>query len=62
MCYCYVNGIDATNTVLRERFGVADKNKATVSRIIRDTVEKGYIRLYDDSKAPRYYKYIPYWA
>ena len=62
VCYCYVNGIDATNTVLRERFGVADKNKATVSRIIRDTVEKGYIRLYDDSTAPRYYKYIPYWA
>ena len=47
---------------VRERFGVADKNKATVSRIIRDTVEKGYIRLYDDSTAPRYYKYIPYWA
>ena len=62
VCYCYVNGIDATNTVLRDRFGVADKNKATVSRIIKDTVEKGYIRLYDESTAPRYYKYVPYWA
>lgn len=62
VCYCYVNGIDATNTVLRDRFGVADKNKATVSRIIKDTVEKGYIRLYDETTAPRYYKYVPYWA
>ena len=26
------------------------------------TVEKGYIRLYDDTTAPRYYKYVPYWA
>lgn len=62
VCYCYVNGIDATNTALRDRFGVEDKNKATVSRIIKDTVEKGYIRLYDESTAPRYYKYVPYWA
>ena len=62
VCYCYVNGIDVTNAVLRERFGVIDKNKAIVSRIIKDTVEKGYIRLYDDTTAPRYYKYVPYWA
>ena len=62
VCYCYVNGIDATNAVLRERFGVSEKNKATVSRIIKDTVEKGYIRLYDETTAPRYYKYLPYWA
>jgi hypothetical protein len=57
-----VNGIDATNAVLRERFGVQEKNKATVFRIIKDTVDKGYIRLYDESTAPRYYKYVPYWA
>ena len=62
ICYCYVNGIDATNAVLRDRFGVQEKNKATVSRIIKDTVDRGYIRLYDRSTAPRYYKYVPYWA
>ena len=62
ICYCNVNGIDATNAELRERFGVQEKNKATISRIIRDTVDKGMIRLYDESTAPRYYKYVPYWA
>ncbi|MBQ9490122.1 MAG: hypothetical protein IJU80_09340 [Lachnospiraceae bacterium] len=62
VCYCYVNGIDALNAALRERFGVEEKNKAVVSRIIKDTVGKGYIRLYDDTTAPRYYKYVPYWA
>ncbi len=62
VCYCYVNGIDATNTVLRERFGVSEKNKAIVSRIIKETVDKGLIRLYDDATAPRYYKYVPYWS
>ncbi len=62
VCYCYVNGMDATNTILRERFGVSEKNKATISRIIKDTVDNGLIRLYDDTTAPRYYRYIPYWA
>lgn len=62
VCYCYVNGMDATNAALRERFGIADKNKATVSRIIKETASRGYIRLYDDTTAPRYYKYVPYWA
>lgn len=62
VCYCYVNGIDATNAVLRERLGVTEKNKAVVSRIIKETVEKGYIRLFDETTAPRYYRYIPYWA
>lgn len=62
VCYCYVNGINATNSVLRERLGVSENNKAVVSRIIKDAVEKGYIRLFDDSTAPRYYRYVPYWA
>ena len=62
VCYCYVNGIDATNSVLRERFGAEDKNKSMISRIIKETVENGYIRLYDETTAPRYYKYVPYWS
>lgn len=62
VCYCYVNGIEATNAALRDRLGVNEKNKAIVSRIIKETVEKRYIRLFDNTTAPRYYRYIPYWA
>ena len=36
-----------TNTTLRERFGIDSKNSALASRIIRDTVEQGLIRLSD---------------
>ena len=32
-CYCYVNEIEVANAVLRERFGVEEKNKAIISRI-----------------------------
>ena len=48
--------------MLRERFGVDEKNKAIVSRIIKDTMEVGYIKLSDESAAPKMRRYVPYWA
>ena len=50
------------NTILRERFGVEAKNKATVSRIIKDTVDSGLIKLANENSAPKLRRYIPYWA
>ena len=47
-----------TNTTLRERFGIDSKNSALASRIIRDTVEQGLIRLSDPSASRKYSKYI----
>lgn len=61
-CYCYVNEIPVSNSVLRERFGVEPQNKAIVSRIIKDTMEAGIIKLNDESAAPKMRRYIPYWA
>ena len=59
---CYINEIEVANAVLRERFGVDGKNKAIVSRIIKDTIEAGYIKLSDESAAPKMRRYVPYWA
>lgn len=61
-CYCYVNEIEVANVVLRERFNVDEKNKAIISRIIRDTIEAGYIKLSDENAAPKMRRYVPYWA
>lgn len=61
-CYCYVNEIPVSNAVLRERFGVEKRNKAIVSRIIKDTMESGFIKLADENAAPKLRRYIPYWA
>ena len=61
-CYCYVNEIEVSNSVLRERFGVDEKNKAIISRIIKETKESGYIKLSDENAAPKMRRYIPYWA
>ncbi len=43
-------------------FGLEDNQKAKASRIIKDTTEKGWIKPVDKDTAPRYMRYIPYWA
>ena len=45
-----------------KRFGLEDNQKAKASRIIKDTTEKGWIKPVDKDTAPRYMRYIPYWA
>jgi predicted HTH transcriptional regulator len=61
-CYCYVNEIEVANAVLRDRFGIEEKNKAVVSRIIKDTMDAGLLKLSDENAAPKMRRYIPYWA
>lgn len=60
--YCYVSEIEVSNAVLRVRFGIEEKNKASMSRIIKETMAAGYIKLSDKNAAPKLRKYIPYWA
>lgn len=62
VCYCYVNGIEVSNSVLRERFGISETNKAIASRIIKDTMNSGKIKLADPSATVKMRKYVPYWA
>lgn len=58
----YVSKDFMTNTSLRHRFGLDEKNSSTASRIIRDAVEANKIKPFDSETAPRYMKYIPFWA
>ena len=51
-----------TNASLRERFGVEEKNKAAVSRYIREALEEGVIKPYDEDASRKLMKYVPFWA
>jgi predicted HTH transcriptional regulator len=51
-----------TNATLRERFGVEERNKATVSRYIREAVESGMIKPFDEDAARKLMKYVPFWV
>lgn len=62
-CLKYVSNDKMTNQSLRERFKIEDQNAATASRIIKDALEEGVIKLEDpENKSRKYTKYIPYWA
>ncbi|MEZ4325190.1 MAG: ATP-binding protein [Polyangiales bacterium] len=61
-CLRYVNHEFLTNESLRTRFGVDPKNRATVSRLIRDAIAARVITAADPDAAPRLMKYLPHWA
>ena len=61
-CLRYVNRDFMTNTTLRARFGIEPRNSATASRLIKEALEAGVIRPYDESAARKFMKYVPYWA
>lgn len=61
-CLRYVQRNFMTNTSLRSRFGIEEKNSAVASRIIKESLETKKIRTYDDSASKKYKKYIPSWA
>lgn len=61
-CLKYVTREYMTNTTLRQRFGLEDKGISSASRIIKDAIDSDMIKALDPDTAPRYLKYIPFWA
>jgi ATP-dependent DNA helicase RecG len=61
-CLRYVERNPMTNSSLRERFGIEEKNSAIASRIIRDALEDGRVKPYDPEQGKKYAKYLPFWA
>jgi len=61
-CLRYVQRDFMTNTTLRERFGIEEKNSSMASRIIRDTIGAGLIRCHDETVGSKARKYLPWWA
>lgn len=62
-CLRFVMLGKASNQSLRERFQLPETKSETVSRIIRDTVERGLIKPEDPvATSKRYARYVPFWA
>ena len=61
-CLRFVSHQLMSNSSLRERFGVEAKNKATISRIIREAVDSGLVVHQDPNAAPKMMRYVPFWA
>ena len=61
-CLRYVQREFMTNTSLRERFGIDAKNSATASRLIKEALGSGGVRLQDPEAPPKLRRYVPWWA
>ena len=61
-CLKYVQRDFLTNTSLRERFGIEERNRSMASRLIREATEARAIVPNDSSAAPKLMKYVPWWA
>lgn len=59
----WVSNQRMTNSSLRKRFGISEKNLAMVSRVISEAVDAGLIKPFDPtSKSRKLSQYIPFWA
>lgn len=59
----YLSSGAMTNTSLRERLKMHEKQRTQVSNLIRDAVDAGRIKRKDpDSASSKFAEYIPYWA
>ena len=61
-CIKYVQNENLTNSSLRARFALPESSSGSVSRLIKEAVNKQMIKPFDPDTAPRYMKYIPIWA
>ena len=62
-CLCYVSGKQMTNTTLRKRLKIEDKNYPMASRIIKETMEEGLIKRHtQDSNSKKDSRYVPFWV
>ena len=61
-CLRYIQRDFMTNTTLRNRFGIKEKNSATASRIIKEALDAKRIRAHDELSSRKFMKYVPWWA
>ncbi len=61
-CLNYVSNRDTTNSTLRQRLKISEKNYPMVSRIFSDTTDAKFIKPFQEDASKKNSKYIPIWA
>jgi ATP-dependent DNA helicase RecG len=58
----YLSSQTLTNTTLRERFKLHDKQRNSVTNLIAEAVAAGRIKRKDGNAGNKFAEYVPYWA
>ena len=61
-CLRYVMNLSMSNTSIRERFGISEKNASQASRVLKESVESGLVIIQDPEVGTRSRTYLPFWA
>lgn len=61
-CLRYVSGERLTNSSVRARFGLSDKDTSTASAYIREALDAGLIVAHDPTAGRKHMQYVPVWA
>lgn len=61
-CIKFIQGEHMTNASLRQRFAMEEYSSASISRVIKACMGVELVKPLDPTAAPRYMKYVPYWA
>ncbi len=62
-CLQYLKQDFMSNSTLRERLGVKDKQHSKISKIIKGSIDGGYIKVaVPKNKSTKHIKYIPFYA
>jgi predicted HTH transcriptional regulator len=61
-CLKCVNRDFMTNSSLRERFGIEERNSAIASRMIKEAVANKMVRPHEEQMSKKYARYVPFWA
>lgn len=61
-CLCFVTHRRMTNATVRQRFGIAEVNASQASRLIREAVKAGFVKLHDPEARRKNARYVPFWA
>ena len=61
-CLDHISRRATTNASLRSRLGLDEASSAVVSRLAKDAVERGMLKLEDPDAGTKARRYLPYWA
>ena len=61
-CLRYVSREVMNNPSVRERFGIEAQNSAAASRLIKEALEAGVIRLVNENVGDKLRAYVPHWV
>ena len=61
-CLKWVSHEFMTNTSIRERFRIEEKNSSIASRLIKEAVEAQFVKANDAGAAKKLMRYVPFWA